>query len=224
MSLVGTGRDRNKWPATQDQRYDTLIHAQPNTTGSGISGITAAADWQIAVPVGVYNVTMAVGEPNGRSTNAADVETHQVVVEGTPLLATPFVQPAFAAPLVNLADHHRTATLREVAVTDGLLTLSFPQPPIARNTKVNFIDIVQVVPAPTGVAATAGAGVNTVTWNAVTEAVTYRVYRNGTAIGDVAAPSLTLEDSSFPATGQFDYEVTAIDALGNESGRSLFHG
>ena len=109
VSIIGTGRDRgfsSPNAANLPQELDTFIHAQSNTADSNLAsvGITfqdppatgakinVASDWQIAVPTGTYDVTISVGDPNGRS-SGGDAEEHQVIVETVPLFATPFSQP-----------------------------------------------------------------------------------------------------------------------------------
>ena len=60
-SLVGLGRDRNN--ANSNQLLDTFMHMQDNPAG----------DWQVAVPSGSYDVTVAVGDA-GNAVNS----THSV--------------------------------------------------------------------------------------------------------------------------------------------------
>ena len=62
------------------------------------------------------------------------------------------------------------------------------------------------------------------TWDAATDnmAVTaYNIYRDsGTvAVGTVTSPSLSYSDTGLNASTQFCYEVTALDAVGNESAK-----
>jgi chitodextrinase len=63
----------------------------------------------------------------------------------------------------------------------------------------------------------------TVSWNASTDnvAVTgYTVYRNGSALGTVAAPAVSLVDGGVSPGGTYSYTVDAFDAAGNHSAQS----
>jgi hypothetical protein len=122
-SLEGNGRNRNPAAGQPDLRLATLIHAQ---LPAGSAGSHTPGAWEAAVPPGVYQVTVAVGD----SGTAAD-SAHWASVEN---------QNAIAAFAPAPGNRHATAT-RTVAVTDGKLTLS---PAGGANTKFNYIDIVSV--------------------------------------------------------------------------------
>ena len=120
-SLVGLGRDRNN--ANSNQLLDTFMHMQENPAG----------DWQVAVPSGSYDVTVAVGDA-GNAVNS----THAVRAEST-VVIPPFTPTA--------ANKFRTETAR-VDVTDGFLTLSATG---GTNTKIDYVDIDRITtsgPAP----------------------------------------------------------------------------
>ena len=60
-------------------------------------------------------------------------------------------------------------------------------------------------------------------WTASTDnnAVTgYRIYRDGLQIGSAPGTALTYKDSTVSPSKGYNYEVTAVDAAGNESGKS----
>jgi chitodextrinase len=60
------------------------------------------------------------------------------------------------------------------------------------------------------------------TWNASTDNIAvagYNVYRNGVKIGTSTTTSYT--DTTANSTTQYDYTVSAFDAAGNESGKSI---
>ena len=120
----GNGRDRN---GEADQRLDTLMHMQgddvPNFNGTPVAG-----QWEIAVPDGSYEVTVAAGDPN---TNT-DPEIHTINVEGENAIDE-FVPSGPAGS----ASHHETATV-EVTVDDGRLTIDALG---GTNTKINYVDI-----------------------------------------------------------------------------------
>ncbi len=56
------------------------------------------------------------------------------------------------------------------------------------------------------------------TWSSVTGAATYNVYRGATFLGNTAGTSFT--DSALSSDGSYDYTVTALDTVGNESAAS----
>ncbi|MGQ7297950.1 fibronectin type III domain-containing protein [Quadrisphaera sp. KR29] len=75
---------------------------------------------------------------------------------------------------------------------------------------------------PSGVTSAAGDGSVTLGWDAGTEPdlASYRVYRDGVLLAEVAAPATSFTDTS-ATNGQIHaYEVSAVDADGNESARS----
>ncbi|MBI1377838.1 MAG: hypothetical protein GC157_10205 [Frankiales bacterium] len=64
-------------------------------------------------------------------------------------------------------------------------------------------------PAPTGVAATAGNAQVVLTWNAVTPATGYRVYRGGVLVGSPTAATFT--DTGLTNGATYTYYVTAVN-------------
>jgi fibronectin type 3 domain-containing protein len=77
----------------------------------------------------------------------------------------------------------------------------------------------QVPPAPTGLAGTTPtASPPALSWNAVTVAASYRVYRNGQQVGSTTTTSFT--DSTLSSGGTYSYTVTSISALNIESSAS----
>ncbi|QDK02249.1 minor tail protein [Gordonia phage Samba] len=74
---------------------------------------------------------------------------------------------------------------------------------------------------PTGLTATPAAGQIALSWTASTDAVGvvgYRVYRDDTLIASPTGTSYT--DTGRVATAGHDYQVSAVDAAGNESART----
>ena len=60
----------------------------------------------------------------------------------------------------------------------------------------------------------------TLTWSGATDdtvVTTYRVYRGTSAIGDVTAPTVTLDVTGLRAGSTYDFSVQALDAAGNQS-------
>jgi hypothetical protein len=131
LSLVGNGRNRG---GPGDLRLRTLLHAQ---LPSGSPGVKTPGSWELAVPTGAYEVTVAVGDAG----TAVD-STHWLSIED---------QNAVAAFTPTSAARHRTAT-RTVTVTDGRLTLS---PQRGTNTKLNHVTVRGLAaPAPAVLAST----------------------------------------------------------------------
>ncbi|CCH30852.1 Ig-like domain-containing protein [Actinosynnema sp. NPDC047251] len=122
LSLVGNGRNRG----TPDVRLGTFVHAQ---LPAGSAGVPTPGSWELAVPNGVYSVTVAVGDA-GTATDS----THYVDVED---------QSGVAAFKPTASVKHASAT-RVVTVADGRLTLS---PRAGSNSKFDYVDVAEVVGA-----------------------------------------------------------------------------
>ena len=115
LSIVGRARERN---LTADQRIDTFIHMQ--------NPASTPARWEQVVDEGIYDVTVAVGDPG----NAVD-STHRITLESTPVIA------GFKPTTTN-----KIATITSrVRVSDGRLTVDAAG---GTNTKLLYIDIVPV--------------------------------------------------------------------------------
>jgi hypothetical protein len=127
----GNGRDRGLNP---DQRYDTLMHMQagdltpPAKPNGTFNGVDAYAFWELALPSGTYEVTVAVGD----AAVGSDPELHSVNVENQPLIDQ--FEPSGAA---GSATRHETATV-VVDVTDGALTIDANG---GTNSKINFVEV-----------------------------------------------------------------------------------
>ncbi|WNV76201.1 malectin domain-containing carbohydrate-binding protein [Geodermatophilus sp. DSM 44513] len=124
QSMVGNGRDRTTGPnavTPADPRLGSLLHMQLPSTVTG--GVKAPGAWEVAVPEGVYEVTVSVGDPG----TAVDSE-HWLNVED---------QNAVALFVPTAGTRHATAT-RTVAVDDGRLTLT---PTGGTNTKINHVTV-----------------------------------------------------------------------------------
>ncbi|WP_236683086.1 malectin domain-containing carbohydrate-binding protein [Demequina globuliformis] len=80
LSLVGNGRDRAR-PAV-DSNLNTIIHMQYGDVdgGNGTNGVKTPGAWEIAVPGGLYEVTVAVGDQMGADSYDSE---HTVNVEGS---------------------------------------------------------------------------------------------------------------------------------------------
>ncbi|WP_144268104.1 PA14 domain-containing protein [Demequina sp. NBRC 110055] len=126
LSLVGNGRDRAR-PGI-DPNLNTIIHMQYGDVdgGNGTNGVKTPGAWEIEVPDGLYEVTVAVGDQMG----ATEYDSlHVINVEGS---------VAIEGFQGSAADEFETVTT-EVGVYDGRLTID------ARggfNTKMAYVEIV----------------------------------------------------------------------------------
>lgn len=133
--LTTMGRDRDKNLA--DQRLDTLIHMQmPSALGS----------WEIALPNGSYDVTVAAGDSDA----SGSADFHSINVEGTAAISR--FSPSGGNGTFT---RHATASVR-VNVGDDKLTIDATS---GTNTKINYVDIASAAPHPsvTGVNPANGA-------------------------------------------------------------------
>lgn len=127
----GNGRERN---LVSDQRFDTLMHMQagdlvpPSKPGGTFNGVGAYAFWELALPDGTYEVTVAVGDPSVGS----DPESHTINVENQPLIT------GFAPSGVAGAATRSTTATTVVDVTDGRLSLDAAG---GTNTKIHYVDV-----------------------------------------------------------------------------------
>ncbi|GIM91944.1 Ig-like domain-containing protein [Paractinoplanes toevensis] len=123
VDLTGNGRNRNPAAGQADARLATFIHAQ---LPAGSAGVVTPGRWEAAVPVGLYTVTVAVGDAGTAvdSVNWVSIEDQNAIAAFRPTASTRFA----------------TAT-RTVRVTDGRLTIS---PAGGTNTKFAYADIVEV--------------------------------------------------------------------------------
>lgn len=120
LNLVGNGRDRNRVP---DQRLDTLMHMQ--YAGDPKYAKPIPGRWELSVPSGVYDVTVAVGDPSYYDS------VHRVSAEGQVLIG------GFTSSAANPFATGRS----QIRVTDGRLTLDAAG---GTNTKLNFVTVDRV--------------------------------------------------------------------------------
>ncbi|MGW0811131.1 Ig-like domain-containing protein [Nonomuraea sp. NPDC002799] len=179
LSLVGNGRNRG---TGADPRLDTLVHMQLPAASPGVK--TPGA-WEIAVPDGAYRVTAAVGDPSNTDSG------HWLNIED---------QSGIAAFAPSSTERNRTVT-RTVTVSDGRLTLT---PGGGANTKLNYVDVAQVLTPAPSVRQTTPA--NRATNVPVTGAVVadLRLIAGGVAAGSLTSGSATVrrvsDGASVPVT------------------------
>uniref|UniRef100_UPI0011B06C26 malectin domain-containing carbohydrate-binding protein n=1 Tax=Cryobacterium sp. Y82 TaxID=2045017 RepID=UPI0011B06C26 len=130
LSTAGTtpGNGRDRGTSQADTRLDSFMHMQGADVVGTFNGTSARAFWELALPSGEYEITVAVGDPAPQS----DTETHQINVENSPLI-TAFT-PTGAA---GTSTRHATGTTT-VMITDGALTLDAIG---GTNTKISYVDI-----------------------------------------------------------------------------------
>ncbi|MBE9192445.1 PQQ-dependent sugar dehydrogenase [Gloeocapsopsis crepidinum LEGE 06123] len=121
LNIGQFARDRNRLGV--EQRIDTLLHMQyPNSP---------AAAWEMAVPNGLYSVSVSVGdEPNP---NGVYDSKHTIRVEGVTAI------DKFQS---NALQEYKLETVK-VNVNDGRLTIDAIG---GTNTKINFIEIFNITP------------------------------------------------------------------------------
>ncbi|KAA9083798.1 malectin domain-containing carbohydrate-binding protein, partial [Microbacterium radiodurans] len=126
LSLVGNGRDRNRTGI--DPKLDSILHMQyaDVDNGNGTNGVKTDGLWELALPGGLYRVTVAAGDQMGAS--AYDSQ-HTINVEGS--LALNRFQGTTAQEFGTY-----TAT---VGVWDGRLTLDALG---GFNTKISYVEVV----------------------------------------------------------------------------------
>ncbi|TDT18486.1 fibronectin type III domain protein [Ilumatobacter fluminis] len=132
LNLSTNGRDRDRTGI--DQLLDTVIHMQYGDVdgGNGTNGNTAPGRWEVAVPNGVYEVTVSVGDQQG---STAYDSQHAVNVEG---------MVAIESFQATASDEYEEVTVT-VGVQDGRLSIDAIG---GFNTKLNYVNIVEVANAP----------------------------------------------------------------------------
>ncbi|WP_062318478.1 PA14 domain-containing protein [Demequina maris] len=125
LSLVGNGRDRGRTGI--DDLLDSIIHMQYGDVdgGAGTNGILTPGAWEIAVPNGLYEVTVAVGDQMGAESYDSQ---HTVNVEGS---------VAINGFQGSASQEYETYTAT-VGVWDGNLTLDALG---GFNTKLAYVEI-----------------------------------------------------------------------------------
>ena len=129
LSLVGNGRIRGR--AGVDERVDSIIHMQYGDVngGTGTNGVKNEGEWELAVPQGLYEVTIAVGDEPG----AEDVydSNHVINIEGTVGIES----------FVGSAAAEYTTVTATVGVWDGKLTVDARG---GTNTKPAYVEVLGI--------------------------------------------------------------------------------
>ncbi|WP_454085363.1 PA14 domain-containing protein [Georgenia sp. Marseille-Q6866] len=123
VSLVGNGRIRVHDDV--DPNLNSIIHMQYGDV-DGTNGVDIPGTWELAVPDGLYEVTVAVGDERG--TNGYD-STHVLNIEAG---------VGIESFVATDAEQFRTATVT-VGVWDGALTIN---PVGGTNTKLAYVEVV----------------------------------------------------------------------------------
>jgi hypothetical protein len=105
------------------------MHMQGDDLPATFTGTRVEGAWEVAVPDGIYEVTVAVGDP----TAGNDPQRDSINVEGVKA-----IDRFDATGIPNYTpERHRTASVT-VPVTDGRLTLDAIG---GTNTKIDFVEI-----------------------------------------------------------------------------------
>ena len=121
LDVSPNARDRN---LASDQRLDTFVHMQYPPASSLSTAVKTPAAWELAVPSGGYEVTVAVGDAG----TAID-SRHRINIEG---------QVAISG-FVPTSTNHFFTTTRTVNVADGRLTIDARG---GTNTKIDYVTVV----------------------------------------------------------------------------------
>ena len=132
----GNGRARG---VAADPRLDSFVHMQAGDivadgNPTTFNGRAENGYWQLALPSGTYEVTVAVGDPSANDLTQ-DPERHTITLEGSTLIDGFVPSGAAGAP-----SRHATAT-STVDVTDGALTVAANG---GENTKIDYVEVVPV--------------------------------------------------------------------------------
>ncbi|MFA6086160.1 Ig-like domain-containing protein [Mucilaginibacter sp.] len=132
LSLTANGRNRN---TPEDILFATLMHMQANNISGSFTGTKIEGYWELSVPNGVYDATVAVGDGLVNSSP----ERHTINIEGVNAISN-FI------PVGNVGTNTRfkSATIR-VTVADERLTIDATG---GQNTKINYAAVVPVSTAP----------------------------------------------------------------------------
>ena len=212
----GNGRDRNAAGVT-DQRLDTIMHMQGNNIPS-FNGTPLPGAWEIALPTGSYQVEVSVGD----AVPGADATSHEINVEGVNAIDNYVVTSS------TTGDARWKSATVTAPVSDGKLTVDAIG---GTNTKINYLIIsaADVTPPadPANLVATPSPAGIDLDWDDNTgdgDFAGFNVYRSDAADGIFTKLNPTLlaasqySDGDAPAGQASFYRVTAVDAVGNESG------
>lgn len=217
LDLTPNTRDRN---LEADQRLDTVMHMQYPPSSTSTTAVKTPGAWEYAVANGLYQVTVAVGDPFFGS----DPENYVIHVEGATAVAG-------YAPTggTGSATRHTTATVT-VPVSDGRLTVDAIG---GTNTKLDYVDIAPTAPdttppaAPQNVAATAGDSQIALSWSANGESdfAGYNIYRSTSLPVGLSSPlngasplaSIGYLDTGLQNGTTYYYVVEAVDSSGNKA-------
>ncbi|WP_247828490.1 PA14 domain-containing protein [Arthrobacter antioxidans] len=130
VSLVGNGRERVRTGI--DGRLNSILHMQYGDV-NGTNGVNTEGVWELAVPNGLYEVEVAVGDEPGAS-NVYD-SNHVINIEAGLGIES------FQA---TAGEEYRTSTTT-VGVWDGALTLTATG---GTNTKIAYVEVLGLEQAP----------------------------------------------------------------------------
>jgi inhibitor of cysteine peptidase len=112
------------------------------------------------------------------------------------------------------------ATASADLIDSGMISGSYQSPtitPLTQTTVIGSLPDITPPAAPTGLTAVATYNTVTLTWNSVSGATAYNVYRDGVFTALVTAPTVTYTDTTVTDSTAYTYMVQARDLAGNLS-------
>lgn len=203
LSLSSNGRNRNIGGVSTLQ--NTFMHMQADDIAGNFSGTKAEGWWEIAVPNGVYSVTVSVGDANQTDS------IHRLHVEAA--LAINDFAPSGSGGSPSM---FQTGTAL-VNVQDGRLTVGGSYGPTSgTNTKINYIEILSATgPArPTVVETVPGN-------NATNVSITGSISVTGMYLPNGGIDNATVNNDSvylYPTLGNPASDRVALSSLNTTGG------
>ncbi|MFN8121542.1 MAG: choice-of-anchor C family protein [Thermoleophilia bacterium] len=197
-SVDGAG-NTSAWTASAIARLDRTDPAAPTVSGGSLS-------WQ-----NTASVTITASGATDAGGSALTGYEYRTSTDG----GTAWSAPATGTSVTVSAEGETLAQFRSV---DGAGNASAWTPAhVGGPTAAGTARIDRAAPAaPTGVSAPAATATDpVVTWNAVGDASSYIVTRNGVQVGTTAGTTFT--DTTTPGEGVYAYRVIAVDQAGNQS-------
>lgn len=145
------------------------------------------------------------------------IGSYQVVLNGPSAVDDPAAGSgaSFSKAYAGRADGWYSGTVSATDSLTGLSSAACSLPQVLIGTAP------PPLPPPAGLAATASsAGSIALSWNGVTGASGYNLYRNGSKANGAPLPATSYTDSGLAAATSYSYQVATVDSAGLEGARS----